>query len=341
MPPDRACCCKVLRRIMLWLSPPPRIAATFAGIGPIGLAPASKIETIQDMSNDCPITPAANPPVPHPFRRAVVRGLAVLCPPLLTILILVWVVGTTKTYFLEPVTHWARESIVWYVADIREDLPLKSPAAKTTLWEGKTYSRLENGAFIPEEVYELVEQHPVAPQPTTGEEFYRRYVDLTFLRPWVAIPFFLSMFTLLLYFLGKFMAAGMGNFFVNVLDMFIAKLPGVRSVYSAIKQVSDFIFTEREMKFTRIVAVEYPRKGIWSMGFVTGEGLASIRDSVGEPILSVLIPYSPLPVTGTTILVRKSECIDLNVSFDQACQFIVSCGVVIPPQQIGNNAKPK
>jgi uncharacterized membrane protein len=112
------------------------------------------------------------------------------------------------------------------------------------------------------------------------------------------------------------------------------RLPGVRAVYSAVKQVSDFFFTEREIQFTRIVAVEYPRKGIWQMGFVTSESLAAIHDAASEPVLAVLIPYSPIPVTGCTITVRKSECIDLNITFDQACQFIVSCGVVVPPQQV-------
>jgi uncharacterized membrane protein len=85
---------------------------------------------------------------------------------------------------------------------------------------------------------------------------------------------------------------------------------------------------------TRIVAVEYPRKGIWSLGFVTSESLAAIHDAADEPVLAVLVPGSPMPVTGCTITVRKSECIDLNLTFDQACQFIVSCGVVVPPQQI-------
>ena len=70
------------------------------------------------------------------------------------------------------------------------------------------------------------------------------------------------------------------------------------------------------------------------MGFVTSESLAAIHEAADEPVLAVLIPYSPIPITGCTITVRKSECIDLNITFDQACQFIVSCGVVVPPQQI-------
>ena len=70
------------------------------------------------------------------------------------------------------------------------------------------------------------------------------------------------------------------------------------------------------------------------MGFVTNESLEAIHDAAGEPVLTVLLPYSPIPDTGCTIVVRKSECIDLNMTFDQACQFIVSCGVVVPPQQL-------
>jgi uncharacterized membrane protein len=159
-------------------------------------------------------------------------------------------------------------------------------------------------------------------------------VDLTYLRPQYAIPFFLAVFVLLLYFLGKFMAAGIGGIFTNVFERLMLRVPGVRAVYAAVKQVSDFFFTERDIQFTRIVAVEYPRQGVWSMGFVTSESLTAIHDAAGEPVLAVLIPYSPLPVTGCTITVRKSECLDLNLTFDQACQFIVSCGVVVPPQQL-------
>ena len=291
------------------------------------------MRTIQGMANDIQETPRRAVST-RPFRRAVLRGLAVLCPPLLTVLIIVWAINTTKSYFLEPVTNWAREGIVWHLADIRWGLHPQPPTGKIAETGGQRYRQLENDTFIPESVYEVVERQPGQPPPATGEEFYRRYVDLTYLKPYLTVPFFLSVFILLLYFLGKFMAAGIGRLFVAVFDRSVSRVPGVRAVYSSVKQVSDFIFNEREMKVTRIVAVEFPRKGVWSIGFVTGESLASIHDAAGEPVLVVLVPYSPLPVTGNAITVRKSECIDLNITFDQACQFIVSCGVVVPPQQL-------
>jgi hypothetical protein len=95
------------------------------------------MRTIQGMANDLQETPGRAQSTTHPFRRAVLRGLAVLCPPLLTILIIVWAVNTTKSYFLEPVTGWAREGLVWYLADVRQDLPLQSPTAKTAEVKGQ------------------------------------------------------------------------------------------------------------------------------------------------------------------------------------------------------------
>jgi uncharacterized membrane protein len=296
--------------------------------------------TIQGMTDDIQETPRQGKVAARPFRRAVLRGLAVLCPPLLTVLVIVWAINTTKSYFLEPVTGWTREGIVWCIADVRQDLSLPSRSAKRVEVNGQVYQRLENGTFIPASVYEIVQRQPGQPPPVSGEDYYRRYVDLTYLRPYLTIPFFLSVFILLLYFLGKFMAAGIGRFFVATFDHTVSRVPVVRSVYSSIKQVSDFLFSEREFKFTRIVAVEYPSHGIWTMGFVTNESFEEIEEATREPVLVVLLPYSPIPHTGCTIVVRRSACIDLNVTFDQACQFIISCGVVVPHHRLPH-AKPE
>jgi len=146
-------------------------------------------------------------------------------------------------------------------------------------------------------------------------------------------------FVLVLYLLGKFLAIGIGRFFWGLFERGIGSLPLVRNVYSSVKQVTDLMFNEHELEYTRIVAVEFPSKGIWSIGFVTGESLNDIRAAANEPVLAVLIPYSPLPITGATITVRKSETIDLNITVDQAFQFVVSCGVVVPPHQMFSRTK--
>jgi uncharacterized membrane protein len=287
------------------------------------------------MSNGHKLPPFSRSPGRRAFRAAVVRGLGAFLPPLLTVLILIWVINTTKSYVIEPLTYAAREGLVWITADIRHNLPQAKPSDQTVIINGYIYRRLHNGTYIPEIVYDKVRQSLDADaMPSTGEEIYRRYVDLTVLRPYYAIPLFLAFFILLLYLLGKFMTVDVGGYFVHLLESGIRRLPLVRNVYSAAKQISDFIFSDREFEFTRIVAVEFPRKGTWQLGFVTGEGLVEIRAAIAEPVLTVLVPYSPLPITGCTITVRKSECIDLNITFDQACEYIVSCGVVVPSMRL-------
>ncbi len=269
------------------------------------------------------------------FRTAVFRGLGVFLPPLLTVLILIWVINTTKSYIIEPLMYAAQEGLVWVTADIHKDFPQAKPEDQKVDVNGYVYRRLPSGTFIPEQVYERVKQSlDSEAMPSGGEEIYRRYVELTVLRPFYAIPLFLAVFILLLYLLGKFMTVDLGGYFMHLLESGIRRLPLVRNVYSAAKQISDFIFADREFEFTRIVAVEFPRKGTWQLGFVTGEVLAEVRAAIQEPMLTVLIPYSPLPITGCTISVRKSECIDLNITFDQACEYIVSCGVVVPSMRL-------
>ncbi len=275
-------------------------------------------------------------PIPrHPFRAAVIRGFAALLPPLLTLVVLIWVVNTTKTYFLEPVTAAARDGFIWIFNDVYYVAPPSDVRENLADSEGRSYHRLESGEYVPAFVYEkIIAATGRNSLPTDARDAYGRYVDLTFLRPYYAIPIFTAIFILVLYFMGKLFAIGLGGYFFGAFEGGVRRLPLVRNVYSASKQISDFIFSERDFEFTRIVAVEYPRKGVWSIGFVTSEGVVEVRDVVGEPIVAVMIPASPVPVTGVTIMVRKSECIDLNVTFDQACEFVVSCGVVLPTAKI-------
>ena len=97
--------------------------------------------------------------------------------------------------------------------------------------------------------------------PATADAVVRAYVELTFLPRHIVVPVFLCGFLLCLYLLGKFLAAGVGRFFWLQFERFIMRLPLVRNVYSSVKQVTDFVFSEREIEYTRVVAVEYPRQG--------------------------------------------------------------------------------
>ncbi len=287
-----------------------------------------------------PLSPATTS-TQHPFRRAVLRGLGVLLPPLLTIVILVWILSTVQDYVLTPFERTAKLLITWSIDDIRTSVPpeatLSGPPSRPDVrfrYRNVDYVAINDDQWIPAAVYNRVRQNPGRTTPSTAQAYYERYVELTYLKRYVVLPIFFAVFILLLYLLGRFLAYGVGRMIYNAMEATITQLPIIRAVYTSVKQVTDFIFSEREMEFTRVVAIEYPRRGIWSLGFVTGEGMRSIASAAQEPILTVLVPTSPMPATGFTIALRKSETVDLDLTVDQAFQFIVSCGVVVPlPEQ--------
>ncbi len=193
-----------------------------------------------------------------------------------------------------------------------------------------------DGHFVPRHVYEYTENTlGKNPMPTTAKGIYTWYVDHKWLPRRYVVPLFICVFLLVLYLLGKLLAVDVGRFFWTQLERIINRLPLVRNVYSSIKQVTDFLFTEPEIQYTRVVAIEYPRKGIWTLGFVTGEAMYDLRDTFDEPMVSAFVPHSPMPFTGFAVTVKKSETYDLSISVDQALQFVVSCGVVVPPPPEG------
>jgi uncharacterized membrane protein len=273
-----------------------------------------------------------------PFRRAVLRGLGVLLPPLLTIVIFVWVGNTVANYLLDPLERGARKVLVAHYQKrivSANRIPPELVREGTAEYEGALYQQAGDGRFVPVEDYQYVQQAlEPAPVPENASGLYEAYVDRKFLQPQVVVPLFLCVFLLVLYLLGRFLAAGVGRLFWTQIERLIHRLPLIRNVYSSVKQVTDFMFSERDIQYTRVVAVEYPRKGIWALAFVTGESLLDIRCAANEPVLSVLVPTSPMPITGFTVTVKKSETLDLNITIEQALQFIISCGVVAPDHQL-------
>ncbi len=272
-----------------------------------------------------------------PFRIAVWRGLATILPPLLTFVILIWIVTTINLYIFRPLTDATRDLIMLYIADIKpvSAIPTELRRQPELILDGKTYTRVRGGKYIPKAVVEyLISELGEDEIPTDARECYQKYIQLRYLKPHIILPFLVAVLILVLYLLGKFVAARVGRMVWGTVESAFFSFPLVKSIYGSVKQVSDFLLAQRQMEFSRVVAVEYPRKGIWSMGLVTGESLSEIRTAANEPVLAVFIPTSPAPMTGFTINVPKKDTIDLDISIDQALQFIVSCGVVAPAQPL-------
>lgn len=277
-------------------------------------------------------------------RRAILRGLGVVLPPLLTIVLLIWAWTTIQSYVLRPIEVGIRHVIVWGVSETYSEVPSGATATNGRLLDGFTYEGIRyvpdptDRRFFPQYVKRIVDEHvdyfgPYAPPPASANAYWHRYVEIEYMPRSIVVPVFLILFTTVLYFLGRLFTFGLGRWFVNRFDQAVLRIPVINKVYGGVKQVTDFAFSEREIQFNRVVAVQYPREGIWSLGFVTGNSMREISEAAGEPMLSVLMPTSPMPMTGFTVTIRRSEAIDLDLTIDEAIQFIVSCGVVVPPQQ--------
>jgi uncharacterized membrane protein len=265
----------------------------------------------------------------------MLRGLTLLLPPILTIVILVWIVSTIEAYFLKPVTLAAREVVVTAIADVHETAPDAAQA------DGKQYERLANGQYVPSDVVSWVRNNVGGSRlADTGLGVYRQYVEARFLQPQVVVPVFLCLFVLFLYVLGKFLASEIGRLF----DWGILHLPIVRKVYSAVKQVTDLVFGEnagesQHIHYRRVVAIEYPRPGLWSIGLVVGEAVMDVSAAANEPCVTVMLPTSPAIFTVKPVMVPQSKTHDVKLTIDQVLQFIISCGVVLPAEQLAVSGK--
>jgi uncharacterized membrane protein len=135
---------------------------------------------------------------------------------------------------------------------------------------------------------------------------------------------------------GALLANVVGRSLWRMVEKFIMNTPVLSKVYPYVKQVTDFLFAHEEkgkIPFSRVVAVEYPRKGIWSLGLVTGSGLTKVVDNVRKEFLTILIPTSPTPFTGFVIMVPKKQTMDMDMTIEEAFRFTVSGGVITPDQK--------
>jgi len=136
------------------------------------------------------------------------------------------------------------------------------------------------------------------------------------------------------YVAGRLLGGLVGRTIYRRLERLVVALPVFKQIYPYVKQVVDFLFgDEPTMGFNRVVVVEYPRKGVWAVGFLTGGPMKSIAKRSGDSV-TVFVPSSPTPFTGYTITVPRDEVFDLPISVEEAIRFAVTAGVLIPDHQV-------
>lgn len=124
-----------------------------------------------------------------------------------------------------------------------------------------------------------------------------------------------------------------GRKLVHLGERIVDKIPLVRSVYVAVKQLLETIFSQEKESFKKVVMVEYPRKGLFSIGFVTGVARSEIQDSTNKRVVNVFIPTSPNPTSGYLIMVPEEEAIVLDIDVETAFKLVLSGGVLTSEKQ--------
>ena len=146
-----------------------------------------------------------------------------------------------------------------------------------------------------------------------------------------SIPGFGIILALSILLLTGMLAANLfGRRFVEIWERILNKIPLVRSIYGSIKQISNTIFDPSGKSFRKVVMLQYPRKGLWSIGFLTNDNVGDEMSAVDDQLVAVFIPTTPNPTSGFIIMTRNDEITELDMSVEEGFKFIISMGVIIP-----------
>ncbi len=126
----------------------------------------------------------------------------------------------------------------------------------------------------------------------------------------------------------------------------VERMPVVRSIYSGVKQIAETVFAQTERSFEKACLIEYPRKGIWALGFISTDAKGEVNARVGdEQMISVFLPTTPNPTSGYLLFVPKSEVIELDMTIEEAAKLVISAGLVYPngqdPARPGGRGRPR
>jgi len=147
----------------------------------------------------------------------------------------------------------------------------------------------------------------------------------------VAIPGLGIILTLLVVLVTGLLAANfVGRSMVGVWESVLDRIPIVRTVYSGAKKFAEVVFSESNQSFKKVLLIEYPRKGIFSLAFQTATNLGEVQARTGEDVVCTFVPTTPNPTSGYIIIIPRKDIIELDMEIDEAFKMIVSLGVVVP-----------
>ena len=129
------------------------------------------------------------------------------------------------------------------------------------------------------------------------------------------------------------LAAGyVGRIILRSSEGILGRIPAVRSVYGAVKQILETVLAQQSSAFREVVLIEYPRRGVWAVGFISGPAKGQVQEITDETLVNVFLPTTPNPTSGFLLFVPRRDVISLNMSVEDGIKLVVSAGIVTPPR---------
>jgi uncharacterized membrane protein len=266
------------------------------------------------------------------FRKFFGRGLAILLPTVLTLWLLWQAVLFVFATVAEPINRGIRLGTMRVMPSLfapetgpREWYHIQEPAwwhvdrAAVGLYQA---GREERGLLPVAEATAVRDIRRERFRELWGQHWYLEGTGLV-----VAI--------VLIYFAGLIVTNYLGRKLYHVFERALSKMPGFKQVYPHVKQVVEMVMGDTRIAFKRVVMVQYPRQGAWTLGFVTNSGFREVRRGTGvDPMLTVFIPSTPTPFTGFIINVPAGDVVDMNLTIDQALRFVITGGMLTPDDKV-------
>ena len=253
--------------------------------------------------------PAAPEDIPATYKRVFFRGLATLLPTLLTLWVFATVYGFVQGKIAEPISTFIEDRL----------------------------AHTSTGNKVAIAIFDIQDPQVITPIPLDGTNSAKareaerlaglaREIDVRF-PSWAGF----ALAILGVFVVGFFISGIVGRSLWSLVEGWIAHVPIVKSVYPGAKQMVEFFLKSEESRrsWTAVVAVEYPRKGIWAVGYITGPGLDKVEARQGETLRTVFLPASPT-MAGYVVMVPEREIVALDMTVDDAIKFTISGGVVRP-----------
>lgn len=139
--------------------------------------------------------------------------------------------------------------------------------------------------------------------------------------------------------IGFFAAGFFGRLVMRTGERVVNRMPVVRSVYGALKQVFETVLESSSRSFREVVLVEYPRRGIWAIAFVTSATEGEVQNTIADEVTNIFLPTTPNPTSGFLLFVPRKELVSLNMSVEEGIKMVISAGIVTPPDRRSPEAR--